>query len=49
LGRINARNAKRIDVERTSLKPLPARRTTDYEEITVRVTLLGGFLLRKFF
>jgi hypothetical protein len=46
VGRINARNAKRIDAERTSLKPLPARRTTDYEEITVRVTSSGGFLLR---
>ena len=49
VGRINARNAKRIDIERTSLKPLPARRTTDYEEITVRVTSSGGFLLRKVF
>jgi hypothetical protein len=47
--RINARNAKRIDVERASLKPLPARRTTDYEEVTVRVTSSGGFLLRKVF
>ena len=47
VGRINARNAKRIDVERACLKPLPARRTTDYEEVTVRVTSSGGFLLRK--
>jgi transposase InsO family protein len=30
IGRINARNAKRIDVERASLSPLPARRTTDH-------------------
>jgi hypothetical protein len=49
VGRINARNAKRIDVERDSLKPLPPRRTTDYEEVTVRVTSSGGFLLRKVF
>ncbi|NCO16075.1 MAG: IS21 family transposase [Alphaproteobacteria bacterium] len=49
VGRINARNAKRIDLERASLKPLPARRTTDYEEVTVRVTSSGGFLLRKVF
>jgi hypothetical protein len=49
VGRINARNAKRIDVERASLKPLPPRRTTDYEEITVRVISSGGFLLRKVF
>jgi hypothetical protein len=44
VGRTNARNPKRIDVERTSLKPLPARPTTDYEEITVRSTSSGGFL-----
>ena len=49
VGRINARNAKRIDTERPSLKPLPARRTTDCEEITVRVTSSGGFILRKVF
>ncbi len=28
---------------------LPALRTTDYEEVTVRVTSSGGFLLRKVF
>ncbi len=49
VGRINARNAKRIDIERASLKPLPARRTMDHEEVTVRVTSSGGFLLRKVF
>ena len=49
VGRINARNAKRIDAERGHLKPLPARRTTDYEEVTVRITSSGGFLLRKVF
>jgi hypothetical protein len=49
VGRINARNAKRIDIERASLKPLPARRTTDYEEVPVRVTSSGGFLLKKVF
>jgi len=49
VGRTNARNAKRIDIERASLRPLPARRTTDYEETTVRVTSSGGFLLRKVF
>lgn len=49
VGRINARNAKRIDAERAHLKPLPARRTTDFEEVTVRVTSSGGFLLRKVF
>ena len=49
VGRINARNAKRIDAERASLRPLPARRTTDYEEVTLRVTSSGGFILRKVF
>lgn len=49
LGRINARNAKRIDMERASLRPLPARRTMDYEEVTLRVTSSGGFTLRKVF
>ena len=48
-GRINARNGKRIDAERACLKPLPARRTTDFEDVTVRVTSSGGFLLRKVF
>ena len=32
VGRRNARNRKRIEIERAALKPLPARRTTDYEE-----------------
>lgn len=49
VGRINARNAKRIDAERANLRPLPARRTTDYEEVTLRVTSSGGFTLRKVF
>ncbi|PVA08883.1 IS21 family transposase [Pelagivirga sediminicola] len=49
VGRINARNAKRIDAERAHLAPLPARRTTDHEEVAVRVTSSGGFLLRKVF
>ena len=49
VGRINTRNAKRIDAERASLQPLPARRTTDFEEVTLRVTSSGGFTLRKVF
>ena len=47
VARRNARNARRIDVERAELKALPARRTTDYEDVTVRVTSSGGFTLRK--
>jgi hypothetical protein len=49
VGRRNTRNAKRIDVERAELKELPDRRTTDYEQVTVRVTSSGGFTLRKVF
>lgn len=45
----NARNAKRIDAERAVLQPLPATRTTDYEEVLVAVTSSGGFTLRKVF
>jgi hypothetical protein len=49
VGRRNARNAKRIDQERPALRPLPARRTTDYDEVLVRVTSCSGFTLRKVF
>jgi hypothetical protein len=49
VGRRNARNVKRIDVERAQLRELPERRTTDYEELSVRVTSSGGFTLRKVF
>ena len=49
VSRCNARNAKRIDTERAELQKLPDQRTTDYEEVTVRVTSSGGFTLRKVF
>ena len=49
VGRRNARNRKRIEIERATLKPLPARRTTDYEEARVLVTSSGGFILRRIF
>ncbi|MBX7250315.1 MAG: IS21 family transposase [Caulobacteraceae bacterium] len=49
ISRRNARKAKRIDLERGKLQPLPGRRSADYEEITVRVTTSGGFTLRKVF
>ena len=49
VGRRNARNRKRIEIERTALKPLPERRTTDYEEARVLVTSSGGFILRRVF
>jgi len=49
VGRRNARNRKRIEIERAVLKPLPERRTTDYEEARVLVTSSGGFILRRVF
>ena len=49
VGRRNAHNRKRIDLERTHLKPLPQRRTSDFEEKVVSVTSSGGFTLRRVF
>lgn len=49
VSRRNKRNAKRIDAERPHLQPLPQRRSSDYEEISVRITSSGGFTLRKVF
>jgi len=49
VGRRNARNTKRLGLERAALQALPARRTTDYEETIVTVTSTSGFTLRKVF
>ncbi len=49
IGRHNARHRKQIDLERAKLRPLPKRRTTDYEDVQVSVTTSGGFTLRKVF
>jgi hypothetical protein len=49
VSRVNVRNAKRIDIERAALQQLPVRRTSDYEDVSVRVTSSGGFTLRKVF
>src|SRR6266849_4316665 len=49
VGRRNARNGKRLDLERSALQWLPARRTTDYEETIVSVTSTGGFILKRVF
>ena len=43
VGRRNANNRKRIELERPALAPLPKRRTADYEEKIVIVTSSGGF------
>jgi hypothetical protein len=49
VGRNNAKNRKRLELERPKLKELPERRTSDYEETSVLVTSSGGFLLDKVF
>jgi hypothetical protein len=49
VGRRNARQAKRLEIERPALQSLPERRTTDYEETIVTVTSSSGFTLRKVF
>ena len=41
--RLNARCARAWELERASLKPLPARRTVDFEEIDARVSKFGVF------
>ncbi len=47
--RHNARNSKRIAIERAELQPLPEKRTTDYEEVLVTVTSSSGFTLKRVF
>jgi hypothetical protein len=49
VGRRNANNRKRIELERPTLAPLPQRRTADYEEKIVVITSSGGFTLRRVF
>jgi hypothetical protein len=49
VGRRNTAQAKRIAAERAYLQPLPANRTTDFEEVIVTVSGTGGFTLRRVF
>jgi transposase InsO family protein len=49
VGRRNARNRKRIEIEKAELGELPERRTADYEEARVIVTSRGGFVLKLVF
>ncbi len=49
VGRRNANNRKRIELERPMLAALPKRRTIDYDEKIVIVTSSGGFILRRVF
>lgn len=49
VGRRNANNRRRIELERPKLAQLPKRRTADHEEKIVTVTSSGGFILRRVF
>ncbi len=49
VGRRNAAQGKRIVAERAYLQSLPDGRTTDFEELIIRVSTTGGFTLRKVF
>ena len=49
VGRRNAARGKGIAAERPHLQDLPDRRTTDFEEVIVTVSSIGGFTLRKVF
>lgn len=44
--RMNARVAKLLTTERTMLKPLPVRRTAEFEEIPARVSKFAIFTLK---
>ena len=49
IGRQNANNRKRIELERATLGDLPKRRTADFEEAVVTVTSSGGFTCKRVF
>jgi hypothetical protein len=49
VGRANADRRRALEAERPFLKPLPPRRTTDFDESLVTVTRSSGFLLRRVF
>lgn len=45
--RLNARCARAWEAERGSLRPLPARRTSDFEEVDARVSKFGVFIAKS--
>ena len=49
VGRQNAAHRKAIELEQPSLRPLPAMRTTDFEQALVTVTRSSAFVLRRVF
>jgi len=44
--RLNARIEKRLAVERVALRPLPARRTAEFDELPARVSKYGIFTIK---
>lgn len=46
-GRLNARVARKFNEERGVLMALPARRSSDYEEVDARVTKFSTFTVKK--
>jgi hypothetical protein len=49
VARRNKQRADAVQAERSHLKPLPQRRTTDFTEIVVPVSRTGGFLIKSIF
>jgi hypothetical protein len=47
IARANARAARALAIERTCLRPLPERRSADYEELDARVTKFAVFSVKK--
>ena len=46
-GRLNARVAAKFNEERRTLRALPSRRSSDYEEVDARVTKYGTMTVKK--
>jgi hypothetical protein len=49
VARRNRRREDAVRVEAGALRPLPARRTTDFTELVARVTRTGGFMVHNIF
>lgn len=49
VARRNRRREAAVSVEAATLRPLPARRATDFTEIVARVTRTGGFMVHNIF
>lgn len=49
VSRRNRRREAAVRTEMAALRPLPARRTTDFTEVVARVTKTGGFLVHTVF